>query len=564
MVLAIVRKEILGSGRHARYYAVRGGYLLLLACITIPSLMTAASRLAANPYGASHFGKDFTITFGVLQFVLVVLLAPAFSIGSIANERATGGLDLLHAAGIGGVGIVSGKFAARMAWLALFVASGLPLFFAGTLMGGAGAETVALLGAHCFVAGALATALGFTFSGGMRQTVPALALAYLVLVALYVGVPLALVFYSEGISSSRIPDAWYAWVSPIASVVLFTDGSLPARIAWSSLVPSLGLVGAVLVPSVVFASPSSERGSRSGTAASMPEGRNDPARSGVAARTAWRPKIHGNPIAWRDARAARHGLASHILRIAYFVLGLLVVGGTIAAALGRNMRGKAWTLATIVDALQGDNNVRELSRVALFILIGGAALVALVTASGAIAEERDRRALPLLKLSRLSAGDLVLGKLWGLAVYLWPVTVLPIALAAVFYGVRDPMAVFGTMALLAANLVIATGAGLFFSSFSQKAATAAGFALGVALVYTIVPPIVVEFLRVGRSSQRLLMAIDPLISTIEVLDRFGRSNAWEYGPTDQMLAMGGLVFQSIAGMMLAMVAWRILDAREEA
>ena len=564
MVLAIVRKEILGSGRHARYYAVRGGYLLLLACITIPSLMTAASRLAANPYGASHFGKDFTIAFGVLQFVLVVLLAPAFSIGSIANERATGGLDLLHAAGIGGVGIVSGKFAARMAWLALFVASGLPLFFAGTLMGGAGAETVALLGAHCFVAGALGTALGFTFSGGMRQTVPALALAYLVLVALYVGVPLALVFYSEGVASSRVPDAWYAWVSPIASVVQFTDGNLPARIAWFSLVPSLGLVGAALLPSVVFASPSSETGSRSGPAASLPEGRNDPARSGVAARTAWRPKIHGNPIAWRDARAARHGLASHILRISYFVLGLLVVGGSIAAALGRNMRGKAWTLATIVDALQGDNNVRELSRIALFILIGGAALVTLVTASGAIAEERDRRALPLLKLSRLSAGDLVLGKLWGLAVYLWPVTVLPVALAVVFYGVRDPMAVFETMALLGANLVIATGAGLFFSSFSQKAATAAGFALGVALVYTLVPPIVVEFLRVGRTSQRVLIAIDPIISTIEVLDRFGRSNAWDYGRTDQMLAMGGLVFQSIAGAMLAMVAWRILDAREEA
>src|SRR3954463_8701185 len=182
MVLAIVRKEILGSGRHGRYYAIRGAYLALLACITIPSLLSAAARLQANPYAGSHFGKEFTIAFGILQFVLVVLLAPAFSIGTLAGERATGGLDLLHAAGVSPLRIVSGKFTARMAWLGLFIASGLPLFFAGTLMGGAGGESVALLGSHCVLAGALGTAVGFTLSGGMRQSVPALVLAYLILV----------------------------------------------------------------------------------------------------------------------------------------------------------------------------------------------------------------------------------------------------------------------------------------------------------------------------------------------------------------------------------------------
>src|SRR5205085_11781874 len=78
VITAILRKEILGSGRHGRYFAVRGAYLLLLSCVTIPAIYSQAKTMLETPtFNASSFGRDFTITFGILQFVLVVLLAPA-------------------------------------------------------------------------------------------------------------------------------------------------------------------------------------------------------------------------------------------------------------------------------------------------------------------------------------------------------------------------------------------------------------------------------------------------------------------------------------------------------
>lgn len=543
MVLAILRKEILGGGRHGRYYIVRGGYLLLLACVTIPAILYQIERLeTAASFASSRLGQEFTIPFGILQFVLVVLLAPALSMNALATERSSGGLELLHVAGVGPVSLIVGKFASRMMWLLLFVFSGLPLFMAGTLMGGVGLETAALLVAHSAVAAAVGTGIGFSLSGGFKQTVPAMVLAYLFLASLYIGPPLGLVFYDEVMSGTHIPDDWYAWSCPIPAIILTSDGSVATWVAWGALVPQAMVAFVFTLPSLFFARP------REGMRSLVPERKKDVAHSmtdgGMPMETvAWRPKIHGNPIAWRDARAARRALSARILRISYVLVGGLITTGALLATAAKGHR----------DA--------DFGRIAIFLLVGGAGIVSLVVGSGAIAEERERRSMPLLRLSRLTAFDVLSGKLWGLFVYLWPLAVLPVGTSILFF--YDTRWVPALVTVTAGVMLFAGAAiGLAFSSLSRRPATAIGLSITFAIVYVVVPPMLVKFGQFHRT-ENLLYVFDPLLTVVGIVDQFGRNYDGAWSREEFWLSLIGLLFLTVVGVFSLWVSLVALYRREE-
>ena len=545
MVMAILRKEILGGGRHGRYYVVRGGYLALLACVTIPAILYQIERLeTAATFAASRLGQEFTIPFGILQFVLVALLAPALSMNALQSERASGGLELLHVAGVGPFSLVAGKFAARMMWLLLFVISGFPLFIAGTLMGGVGLESAALLVVHATVAAALGTSLGFTLSGGFRQSVPAMVLAYLILAVVYVGPPLALVFYDEALPGTRVPDAWYAWTTPIASIILHSHGSVPRWMAWGALVPQVGLALLFVLPSLWFARP--REGFRSGAPTwkkvkDVGHGRA-PGETPLTPLE-WRPVIHGNPIAWRDGRAARRGLSARILRICYVLIAGLV------------------TLGAVFAALLDSNDAEEFGIVAMFLLVTGATLVALVVGSGAIAEERERRSMPLLRLSRLTPFDLLLGKLWGLFVYLAPLLLVPLGVSLLFFW-RHPW--IPPLVFLTSSVFLLAGAswGLAVSSLTRRAATAIGVSVSSALVYLVVPGMIIKYAELHRIAD-LIWVFNPVMTLAGILSGFEQSHEGRPLREEFFLALGGLVFLVVLALASVWFALAALYGRQE-
>lgn len=543
MVLAILRKEILGGGRHGRYYVVRGGYLLLLACVTIPAILYQIERLqTSGTFSASRLGQDFMIPFGILQFVLVVLLAPALSMNALATERSSGGLELLTVAGVGPVSLITGKFASRMMWLLLFVFSGLPLFMAGTLMGGVGLETAALLVVHSAVAAAVGTGLGFSLSGAFRQTVPAMVIAYLILGCAYIGPPLSLIFYDEAFSGTRVPSTWFAWSCPIPAIILSADGSLPQWIAWAALVPQLGLAFVLSVPSLFLARP--HEGFRSLVPPpSKDAGHSRTADGGSAAPAAWRPRIYGNPIAWRDARAARRALSARILRISYVLVAALVTTGALLAA-----------------AAQGHRDA-DFGRIAIILLVGGAGIVAIVVGSGAIAEERERRSMPLLRLSRLTAFDILLGKLWGLFVYLWPLGILPVLVSIVFFFDSLWVPVLVTV-MTAIVLFCGASVGLAFSAFSRRPATAVGLSITFGIVYIAVPPMLIKYGQF-HLTEDLLYVFDPMLTVVGVVVQFGRDYSGAWHREEFWFSLVGLVFLTVVAVLALSGALAVLYRREE-
>lgn len=551
MIVPLVRKELLGSGRHGRYFAVRAGYLALLACIAIPALMRQAERMGDSPvFAASRMGREFVLFFGILQMILVALVAPAMAVGAISVERASGSLDLLHAAGVRPIQLALGKYAGRMAWLLLFLMSGLPLLFAGTLMGGVGLEAIALLFAHSVLAALLGTSLGFLFSGGLRHAVPAMVLSYLVLLALYVGGPLGMVLVDEFVPGVRFRDEHLAWASPIFATSLFTMGEVKSPAVWLTVLPHAAAALLFGLPVLAFLRPGAEeRRVRAGADV-----------AGARRRRATGSAVQGNPIAWRDARLARRGAATKILWWVYLLGGSVVLGGS-ALVMMSSVRPH-----------------RELGQIGIFLLVAAGGLMSLVVGSGSVVEERERHSMPLLVLSRLTSADILGGKVWGMLVYLWPAFALPVALSILFYGGwadptppvwygperlgADMVAIVMTPLLSAAVLYAGGSLGLLFSSFTRRTTTAATLAVSAALVYLVVPPVLYELARM-RSIRHVLPVINPLVTVTSVLNEFGRNGGNRWTDGDVVRGMMGLFFMFAGGTAFLVMAWALLSTREE-
>src|SRR5208283_235183 len=102
----------------------------------------------------------------------------------------------------------------------------------------------------------------------------------------------------------------------------------------------------------------------------------------------------------------RRSMAARVLRLFYLTLGLLLCVITVGSILyGQTGLG----LHRMVRLLQMDHRGTELCSIIVTLLIGGGGVVALVCASGVVAEEREGQALPLLRLSRMSAAEIMAG-----------------------------------------------------------------------------------------------------------------------------------------------------------
>ena len=525
MVLAILRRELLGSGRKGRLFALRAGYVLLLAGITIPALLTTVAEVTGGGFHPTpHYtpppphaarGAEFTLYFGLFQLALVALVGPALASTAVTQDRASGVLELLAAAGTRAWQVVIGKIVSRTIWLGLCVLSGLPLLFAGTLMGGAGFQTVTLLASHSLAAALLGAAIGTLFSGAFRRPLPALLAAYSVQAAAYV-VPLLLV-----VSLPAYPfHATLPWTTALriiscgpVAIAFATGGQVPSWYAWMALVPPVSLAIAFGLGSIPFARHAPERTRRDAVAdagVALLEGSVTRAlAAGKSLERASQP-VGRNPIAWREARSHRYAFASRVLRLIWITLG-----GAAAVHL-------------FAFAVLGDE--RSIARFGVGALSLGAAALTLAVSAMALAAEREAGTLELLRLTRLSSFEVAAGKLLGLARFLWPVIALPAIPALAFVGIDTPA--FGASLALVAILVLAAASlGLLFTALFRRAAAALSAALGCVVAWTALAPFVAYWAPLGLHHKKGMLAIiHPLGSVTAIVQSFAPEprDGWRY------------------------------------
>ena len=182
--------EALRLGRKRSTFILRGLYIVAMMALLAYLYMLWSESMryrsgyysgnAVPPRELSRFATQFFYTFEVIQFLVVVLLTPAYVAGAIADEKERKTLEFLLATDLRNREIVFGKMAARVANLLMYILAGLPVMAFLQLFGGIDPELL-LVGTLVAVVSVVGlAALGTYFSCVLKKPRDAIALTYLV------------------------------------------------------------------------------------------------------------------------------------------------------------------------------------------------------------------------------------------------------------------------------------------------------------------------------------------------------------------------------------------------
>ena len=228
-ISAIGTKELRGRMRGRRAFVAITFYLTLLAGFAwmLEALQASSfqnSGFGGATYQSSQIGTGIFAGLLILQTLLILILAPAFTTGAISQEREKQTLDLLVTTPISSLSIVLGKLFSALAWAFLLVVASIPLTAMVFVFGGVGPEDLVrgylVLLVEVFGLGCV----GLFFSALLKRTLAATIATYSVVLAMTVG---ATFFYAY-LSATSSPKTV---IQPDGST--FTRPSLaPEALLW--------------------------------------------------------------------------------------------------------------------------------------------------------------------------------------------------------------------------------------------------------------------------------------------------------------------------------------------
>lgn len=135
----ILRYDLVCTSRRARYFAMRFFYALLLFLILYIFYIVKLKSITVEQVAQKQlidFAELFSYIYLLVQYLLVLLLTPAYVGSAIAEEKERKTLEFLLATDLRNQEIIFGKFASRIGNLLMFLLAGLPvlafvLFFGG-------------------------------------------------------------------------------------------------------------------------------------------------------------------------------------------------------------------------------------------------------------------------------------------------------------------------------------------------------------------------------------------------------------------------------------------------
>ncbi len=252
-VTAVTSRELRGRMRGRRAFVVVTIYLLLLAAIAFgihaylqrQADLDAALRIQDGEEWMGSIGgvsPGFALSASVghalfsgillLETLLVLILAPAFTASAISSEREHQTLDLLVTTPLSTLGVVVGKLVSALAWLLLLIVASVPLMSLVFVFGSVGPEDVIRAYVLLFTLAFGMGAVGLFLSALVRRTQAATVLASIVVLVLALGtIPVHALWSVLGTSASRSqtgvttirqpnrgPDA-LLWLNPLVGAM---------------------------------------------------------------------------------------------------------------------------------------------------------------------------------------------------------------------------------------------------------------------------------------------------------------------------------------------------------
>jgi ABC-type transport system involved in multi-copper enzyme maturation permease subunit len=190
-ISAVGVKELRGRMRGRRAFVVLTIYLVLLGVfawmVALYLEQYLESQFGAFTYASAEIGRGVFGAMLMLETLLVVLLAPAFTTGLISMERERQTLDLLAATPISSFAIVVGKLLSALTYVFMLIAASIPLTALVFVFGGVSPDDV-LTGYLVLVITAIGFGtLGLACSAVLRRTQAATVVAYIFVIALTLG-----------------------------------------------------------------------------------------------------------------------------------------------------------------------------------------------------------------------------------------------------------------------------------------------------------------------------------------------------------------------------------------
>ncbi len=450
--------DLVRTARRRRNIAVRclyAGALLLLLCWVyfIWVVDTPDGRIAPNRL--SDFASSFFYMFMGVQFVVVVLLTPAYTAGAIAEEKERRTLEFVLATDLDNREIVLSKLASRLVNITFLILTGLPVLSALQFLGG--------VDPNLTVAGFAVTGLTMASLGGLgifnsvqcRRPRDAIALTYVGAATYLILSGFAKVLLAvSGVGGYSVLPFWTSPTVQDLADWLAVGNILTALNDLARTVASGGRLDTVL-PEVlgtyaifhgVLAVALPLWATFRLRAIFLKETYGAPKKLPLPARVVGRPRVGRYPMLWKELFAEQNLRLNWAGRIA---VGLLVLGSFVPAGFilwmffDRVLNLGYWP-GVMADPWRMLGDAMNAWVRFAFPLAGILLLLAIaVRAAGSISGERDKRTFDELLTTPLSSSSILFSKWLGSILcvrwaWLWMAAVVLLGLLT---GGISPMAV---------------------------------------------------------------------------------------------------------------------------
>jgi ABC-type transport system involved in multi-copper enzyme maturation permease subunit len=191
-VTAVAIKELRGRMRGRRAFVILTVYLILLGGFgwmveLILERQKSAAFGASGALASAQIGQGVFMAMLMLETLLVIALAPAFTAGAISVEREKQTLDMLATTPVSSLSIVIGKLLSALTYLFILIFASIPLTALVFVFGGVSPDDV-VRGYAVLLATALGlSCVGLFWSALMRRTQAATIATYFSMLALTAG-----------------------------------------------------------------------------------------------------------------------------------------------------------------------------------------------------------------------------------------------------------------------------------------------------------------------------------------------------------------------------------------
>jgi len=356
----------------------------------------------------ARFAASFFHTFLVVQFLVVVLLTPAFAGGTVAEEREKGTLELLFLTQLEPRAILLGKLASQVGHLLLLLLAGVPVLAILQLLGGVDPALIVAAFSVTLLTLISTTAISLSCSAGAGRTREAVFQSYGVLFSVQLGLTVLLgscfgVFLRMGLPDVLLSVLAAGGVIPTYALVehLSSQGRLGTALPLFILGQVLGHGGITWF----FLRMAETRLRR--TLAHRPDVPPPPLVEVMSAAPTWHPPVGEQPLYWKELHVERG-----------------IVGGTegqelnkVIVFLGMVFVAQFFLVALTALATSEKRALRELAGLHGMVLLPVLACVTMLRlalrGSGSLSGERDRRTLDSLLTTDLTNGDILAEKWRG-------------------------------------------------------------------------------------------------------------------------------------------------------